>query len=148
MNHRVAGVWRLPLAVALAMLSGCAALTEPPPAVPLAPGQPHQAFLASGSDRYVFTLAAPSTVVLESRTAIASIQTVAPDARLVDAAGEVVASDRRSGEGENFRIETHLPAGTWYLQVSNGSGCITLHSCADLDPAYTVSLEVTSPRPR
>ncbi|EPC00138.1 hypothetical protein L861_14510 [Litchfieldella anticariensis FP35 = DSM 16096] len=135
------------LAVTLLLaLSGCASPYDPRDrAIELSPGQPHQGLLGPGTDIYVFTLDKPSDVVLESRVAIASSMTVTPNAVLYDAEGNVVRRDWRSGDWENFRIATTLPAGTWYLHVYDDQACFSMmdDDCMEGDRNYEILFEVT-----
>ncbi|GGY01989.1 hypothetical protein GCM10007160_32430 [Litchfieldella qijiaojingensis] len=139
------------LAVSLLLvLSGCASTVDPRDrAIELTAGQAQHGFLGPGTDIYVFTLDEPSYVVLESRVAIASSMSVDPHAELYDAEGRVVMRDWRSGEWDNFRIATSLPAGTWYLHVHDSQGCFSMmdDDCLEGDRSYEVSLEVTTPPP-
>ena len=125
----------------LGLLAGCATPAwRDAHAIELAPQVPRDAWLGPGIDVYAFTLTAPARVVIESETP-ASGWTLDPDATLLDAKGRVVARDWRSGEGENFRLTRSLPAGRWYLEVTDGGGCRLMQDC-EAHRRYTVILAV------
>lgn len=124
-------------------LVGCAAVSPMESARELRPGESREGQLMSGPDRYRFSLAAPARVILESEVFPGQVLEVRPNGRLLNADGEVVARDFASGrQGGNFRIETRLDAGTWYLIVSETHGCRSALRCPDRDARYRVSLRV------
>ncbi|SDG53520.1 pre-peptidase C-terminal domain-containing protein [Onishia taeanensis] len=134
--------WGLMALVLLGMIAGCATpATREVQAIELVPGEPRDGWLGPGVDVYAFTLTAPAKVRLESETP-ASGWTLDPDATLFDAKGRVVARDWRSGEGENFRLTRSLPAGRWYLEVSDGGGCTIMADDCEAHRRYSVRLDV------
>lgn len=133
--------------VLVSMMAGCATpATREAQAIELVPGESRDGWLGPGVDVYAFTLSAPAQVRLESETP-ASGWTLDPNATLFDAKGQVVARDWRSGEGENFRLTRALPAGRWYLEVSDGGGCTIMAEDCEAHRRYSVRLDVEPETP-
>ncbi len=117
-----------------------------PPASPIALGQTVSATLsssaaegvcwASPSDRYEFSLAASTQVVLNATSG-------AFDARLclMNAQNAWIAYDDNSGGGTNARITRSLTAGRYFVDVNTGSAGL-------LGGAYAVSLDDAAAPPR
>ncbi|WP_168015172.1 PPC domain-containing protein [Halomonas salinarum] len=125
----------------MSALAGCATpVSREARAIELVPGEPKDGWLGSGVDVYAFSLAVPTRVRLESETP-ASGWTLDPNATLYNADGKVVARDWSSGEGENFLLIRVLAAGRWYLEVSDGSGCMIMTDC-EAHRRYTTHLEI------
>ncbi|QJQ93848.1 MULTISPECIES: PPC domain-containing protein [Halomonadaceae] len=130
-------------ALALALVvTGCASgPVHEVRAVPLAPGQSIEV-MSPGSRYFRFTLEAPASVVLESHTFPADGGFISPNARLLDEAGNEVARDWESGSYRNFRLETPLDTGTWYLHVMTPFACVSELRCQDQTFRYRVTLEL------
>jgi pimeloyl-ACP methyl ester carboxylesterase len=117
-----------------------------PPASPIALGQTVSATLsssaaegvcwASPSDRYEFSLAASTQVVLNATSG-------AFDARLclMNAQNAWITYDDNSGGGTNARITRSLTAGRYFVDVNTGSAGL-------LGGAYAVSLDDAAAPPR
>ncbi|WP_148252099.1 hypothetical protein [Aidingimonas lacisalsi] len=123
-------------------LTGCATASLEERAIPLMLGEPYEGMLGPGYDTFTFTLDTPARIVLESHIPLGRMVSVVPNGQLLDSQGNVVARDWHGGEGRNFRIETMLPAGTWYLRVNDGLGCGSELRCMDVDRDYGVTLTV------
>ncbi len=85
-------------------------------------------------DYYSFTLASPSTVIIETTGATDTY------GELQNSAGTELASDDGNGTGDNFRIESALGAGTYFISISGQSSSIT--------GAYSLSVTATAIRLR
>ncbi|GHC37850.1 hypothetical protein [Aidingimonas halophila] len=134
---------RVTISILLAVgLAGCASGSLEQRATPLMPGEPYEGMLGPGSEVFTFTLDEPASIVLESYIPLGRMASVAPNGQLLDDEGDVVARDWHSGEGRNFRIETELPAGTWYLRVNDGLGCNSEWNCRNIDRDYGVTLTI------
>ena len=86
---------------------------------------------AGGSNYFRFTLSGTGTLESARRMAIYTSGGTNVTGRLYDARGMLLTTDENSGEGDNFRIESILPSGTYFIQVSGAdasvSGTYTLH---------------------
>ncbi|QJQ96898.1 MULTISPECIES: hypothetical protein [Halomonadaceae] len=128
----------LPLLLML-LLAGCqATATQQQRATELRPGQLYYGQMSGGSQLFTFTLAHPSNVLLEASTPPSRGLPAGFNGRLIDANGQTVIEDNESGENRNFRIETTLAAGTWYLEVRQPFSCRSTR-CESADMSYTLN---------
>lgn len=122
--------------VALAIQGCVSTAVQTERASEIRPGGTYYGQLSAGAKVFTFTLSRPTHVVLETTTDPGRTMSAGFNGRLLDADGNLVAEDRDSGEARNFRIDTRLDAGTWYLEIRQPYHCGSI--CQDYNMSYAL----------
>ncbi|PAU76661.1 hypothetical protein [Halomonas salipaludis] len=133
----------LPLMLFVMLLvAGCSTTAmQQERATELRPGQTYYGQLASGSRLFRFTLDRPTSVILSATTPVMRTLPGGYNGRLLDADGQLIAEDRDSGEGFNFRIAERLDAGTYYLEMRQLQACSS-RLCLNENMSFTLMFRV------